>query len=227
MSAETSPEILDASVVVVYSAPTIQLREALTLFNGSSSLPDFRPPYNLSQVLAGDAALPIGMLQQIESMRSQKTIAIGPTTLEIHDKSESPIERVEQLAALLDALIAKLAPEANVLAIGANLEAAALVKDHVTGAALIGKKLLKPEPSYLPNGLNLLGGNVRLYLDDAEEIAFVVAIEPRFNDPKSQGVFFSVNASSSEQRVPTGEIAKHLLSEAWRVLTDVSEAVLL
>ncbi len=226
MTAETVLEILDASVVVVYSTPTIQPTEAATLFDGNTPLPHFRLPYNINQVLAVDAARPTGIMQQIESMRSQKTIAIAPTKLEIHDKSDSPIARVDQLAALLETLIAKLAPDTEVFAIGANLEATALVKGPVLGATLISNKLLMPQPSYLPKGLNLLGGSVRLHLNDDTGTTFLAAIEPRFNDPKSQEIFFSVNASSSEQRVPSGEIAKHLVSEAWRVLTDVAKAVL-
>jgi hypothetical protein len=77
----------------------------------------------------------------------------------------------------------------------------------------------------LPRGLDVDGGQLRLYLTRNDSAKHVLSLEPRLQDPSSRDIFVSCNTETTTTGVPTTEQLAQILQDGYDLLSHVVEAL--
>src|SRR5260221_3448792 len=215
-------EILDANIIAVLKTPLTRVSNIGTLFSGEEIAPLMRQPLDLSQGIVLDPAVggAVGT-NQVESMRSQKTVTFSPMRIEAHDRSGKEDLTETKLPELFSAVMRAL--EVDVQVVGSSIEAS--FRGQRPASAIIGEKVLLPNGPYVPEGMTLTGGSARLYLARGEPstATYTLAIEPRGQDVKTSEIWMSCNAQVFISEVPSVEQLYELLNDCVRTLWDVKQ----
>ena len=226
MSNDDGLEVLDANIVILPEEPLPQIGNVMSLFEGSELSSFMKKPLTANQGLNLDLALgaAVGTLQ-IESMKSQKIISISPVRIEVHDRSGDPdLEKAqipEMMVALVNALHIK-----RIKAIGANWEVVFKSREGVTASAAVAEKLLRQDTaSFLPQDMKLTGGTARLFLSGPSDVMYVLAIEPRLQNPQTDELWLTCNANLASPESLTIELLKDMFQQSFRLLFEVKESL--
>lgn len=219
-------EVLDANIVILPEEPLTQIGNALSLFEGSELSSFMKKPLTANQGLNLDLALgaAVGTLQ-IESMKSQKTISISPVRIEVHDRSgDLDLEKAqipEMMVALANALHIK-----RIKAIGANWEVVFKSREGVTASTAVAEKLLRQDTmSFLPQDMKLIGGAARVFLSGPSDVMYVLAIEPRLQNPQTDELWLTCNANLASPESLTIELLKDMFQQSFHLLFEVKESL--
>jgi hypothetical protein len=226
MSNDDGLEVLDANIVILPEEPLPQIGNVMSLFEGSELSSFMKKPLTANQGLNLDLALgaAVGTLQ-IESMKSQKIISISPVRIEVHDRSGDPdLEKAqipEMMVALVNALHIK-----RIKAIGANWEVVFKSREGVTASAAVAEKLLRQDTmSFLPQDMKLIGGAARVFLSGPSDVMYVLAIEPRLQNPQTDELWLTCNANLAGPESLTIELLKDMFRQSFRLLFEVKQSL--
>ncbi len=219
-------EVLDANIVILLEEPLTQTVNAVSLFEGRELASFMKKPLTVNQGLNLDLALGAAVgTYQVESMRSQKTISLSPVRIEVHDRSgETDVEKTkipETMFALADAL-----PIGLIKAIGANWEVTFKSLEGIPASTEIAKKLFREDTSFLPQKMNLIGGTARLLLsDDSGVVVYTLAIEPRGQNPTTEDLWMSCNATINNPEALSIEVLKAMFQQSYDLLFEVKKSL--
>jgi len=228
MSHDDGLEVLDANIVILPEEPLTQIGNVMSLFEGSELASFMKKPLTANQGLNLDLALgaAVGALQ-IESMKSQKTISISPVRIEVHDRSGNRDLESAQIPEMMFALANALHIE-RIKAIGANWEVMFKSLEGVTASAAVAEKLLRQDTtSFLPQDMKLIGGAARVFLSGPSDVVYVLAIEPRLQNPQTDELWLTCNANLTSPESLSIELLKDMFQQSFRLLFEVKESLFL
>ncbi len=225
MSNDDGLEVQDANIVILPEEPLTQIRNAMSLFEGSELAPFMRKPLTANQGLNFDLAqgAAVGTLQ-IESMRSQKTVSISPVRIEVHDRSGNRDLESAQIPETMFAL-ANALHIGPIKAIGANWEVVFKSREGVTASATVAEKLLRQDTSFLPPDMKLIGGAARVFLSGSSDVVYVLAIEPRLQNPQTDDLWLTCNANLTSPESYSIELLKDMFQQSYHLLFEVKESL--
>lgn len=218
-------EVLDANIVIILEEPLKQTANAIPLFEASELESLMRKPLTIHQALSLDVALgiPLGMYQ-IESMRSQKTISLSQSRIEVHDRSGEPdLEKAripETMVALTNALHVE-----HIKAIGANWEVIFKSAEGTPASTEIAEKLLRQDTSFLPQNMTPIGGGTRMFLSDPSGVMYTLVIEPRGQDALTEELWMSCNAHVVNHETVSIELLKEMFQQSHDLLFKVKKSL--
>jgi hypothetical protein len=218
-------EVFDANIVILPEKPLTSIVNAMSLFESGKLASLMRKPLTINQGLNLDLALGAAVAtHQIESMKSQKTISISQVRIEVHDRSgELDLEHgriPETMIALVNALHFE-----DSKAIGANWEVIIKLPEGTTASAEIAEKLLQQNTSFLPQNMRLVGGAARLFLSDPSGVEYTLAIEPRAQNPQTDELWMTCNASRTSPEALTIDLLKEMFQQSYHLLFEVKESL--
>jgi hypothetical protein len=225
-------EVLDTNIVALFQEPALQIPNLGAVFATDEFAPLLRPPLEISQALQIDAtntqlgaAVPAVTSFQIESMRSQKTLAVSPLRLEAHDRSGREEARDTKLPELFTAALRALG--GHVKAVGANFNITFKASDETTAASSIAKRVLTDRSDLVPDGMAVIGGSAHILVAVAAHpgVAYTLGIEPRGNDLGTNQVWMTCNANVVTSELPTNEQLYSLLDDCRRIVMHVKESI--
>jgi hypothetical protein len=180
-----------------------------------------RKPLTFGQGLSFDTTLGTTTgTYQIESMRSQKVIALAPLRIEVHDRSGEPDCEKAQIPETMVALANVLGIE-RVRAIGANWEIMFKLPGKISASAAISEKLLREDVSFFPPNMTSMGGAVRLFLADPSGV-YTLAIEPRGQIMQTDDVWMTCNLNVSYPESLSIELLKEMFQKSYHMLFQPS-----
>jgi hypothetical protein len=225
MSSDEIFEVLDANIVIIPEKPLPQTANPLSLFERSDLAMLMRKPLTIGQGINLDTTIGAvtGMLQ-IESMKSQKTVSLGPLRIEVHDRSgKIDLEgaKIPKTAVVLvDALSIK-----DIGAVGANWEIVFKSPEGISAGVAIAEKLLYQNTSFLPNNISPIGGGVRLFLSDDSGVMYTLAVEPRGQNVQTNDLWMSCNAHVANPENLSIGLLKDVFQQSYNLLLKVKESL--
>ncbi len=220
-------DVLDANMVVVLEELLTQseLAQVAALPESEDFSALVQPPLSYSQGLVLDplrgGAIPS---QNIESMRSQKTVSVSASRIEVHDRSGRLDPASDSVPATIHT-VARILGVERLKAVGANFELT--LKERADGSAAkdIAEGVLRADLDFLPAGTSLIGGGVRLFLAGEDKVTYTASIEPRFNDPATPLLFTAFNANVVISHMPEVQELSAIFQKGHRVLLDLMQAL--
>ncbi len=225
MSSDEIFEVLDANIVIIPEEPLPQTVNPLLLFEKSELAILMKKPLTVGQGINLDVTIgaATGTLQ-IESMKSQKTVSLGPLRVEVHDRSgNSDLERAKipkTAVVLADVLNIK-----RITAIGANWEVVFKSPEGISAAASVAEKLLHKNTSFLPPNITPVGGAVRMFLSDDSGVTYILVIEPRGQNAQTNDLWMSCNAQVANPESLSLELLKDVFQQSYGLLLKVKESL--
>lgn len=225
MSSDEVFEILDANIVIIPEKPLPQTVNPLLLFEGSGLAMLMRKPLTIGQGINLDLTIgaATGTLQ-IESMKSQKTVSLGPLRVEVHDRSgniDPEGAKIPKTAiVLVDALNIK-----DISAIGANWEVVFKSPEGISAAVAVTEKLLQQNHSFLPKNISPVGGAVRMFLSDDSGVMYTLVVEPRGQNVQTNDLFMSCNAHVANPESISLELLKEIFQQSYDLLLKVKASL--
>lgn len=213
-------ELLDKNIVVVPSQPVSQFGNVASLVETPELSRFVRSPISISQVLTLDAQRGAAPALQIESMRSQKTITLSPTRIEVHDLSGAPFAQDSDLPLTTVSLMHALALE-DVSAVGTNFQMVIELPEGKTAGREIVSRLLRDSNRFAPPGVPISGSGVHLFFGESEEPRYTIQIEPRANDLTTRNLWIAANCQVEVSQMPDVEELSNIFARAVGVMTQV------
>src|SRR5258706_8242390 len=140
-------EVLDASVVVLPTAPLTQLAHVSALFQTDELKSLMRTVAAAQSLQLDPASGNVAPVLSFESMRDQRVAHVGSNRIAVHDRSGNRDFDVEALVRILEYLAREM--EATVSAVGANYDVTFPVPGGKNAAQTIANALFKDRKSYL------------------------------------------------------------------------------
>lgn len=219
----TPLEVLDISIVALPAAPFPLPSNLRAVFEGETLRELIQGPLAYNQTLQIDPVTgAANLMNQAESMRSQKIVAVSPLRIELHDRSgEVNVERLRRLPEIMSAILTAFGFN-QLRAIGANYEMTYRVAEAEGSAAgAIARRVLPTPTDVVPESLQLAGAVTRLFLSDNEGRTYTVAVEPRFQDRATRDLFLSCNVELPIAHVPPVETIRAMFDTGYGVFQDI------
>ncbi|MCL4540839.1 MAG: hypothetical protein M1396_00620 [Chloroflexi bacterium] len=222
---DSEPEILDTNVVILLAEPSPRIPDIQRLLN-SGDLPHlFRPPHSYSQGIAVDLLRGPQIAHQFESMRSQKSISVTATRVEVHDHSSNiDFSKAELAQIALD--VAKALQLSRTQAVGATCTASFLAPGECTAATAIRNSFLRQPYSFLPEHVSLIGGGVRFFLAGKDNTTYTLVVEPRNQERTTREIWVSANVEIALNSLPEVDRITTLLRDAYEPISKLQTFVL-
>ena len=223
----TRLEVLDISIVALPAAPLSLPNNPRAVFESDALRELIQGPLGYNQVLQVDPATGAPSVgHQIESMRSQKTVVVGPLRIQVHDRSgELNRERI-RLPEIASAIFTAFGVD-QLKAIGANYEMTyRLAEAEGSAAGAIARQVLPAHPNVVPESLHLDGAATRVFLSDDMGRTYILAIEPRFNDRAARDLFLSCNVELATAHVPPSDALRELFDSGYGAFQGVEARLL-
>jgi len=217
-------EVLDANMVILPEEQLTQIANAMSLFERGELASFMRKPLTANQGLNLDLVLgaAVGTFQ-IESMRSQKTISLSPVRIEVHDRSGNQDLESAQIPETIVAL-AKALNIKRIKAIGANWDVIFKLQEGAIASKEIAEKFLQQDFSFLPQNMELIGGAARMFLSGPFGVVYTLGIEPRFQNPQTDELWMTCNASLTSPETLSIEMLKEMFQQSYNLIVKVHES---
>lgn len=225
MSSDEKFEVLDANIVIIPGETLLQTINPLLLFERNDLATLMRKPLTVGQGINMDMTIGAvtGMLQ-IESMKSQKTVSLGPLRVEVHDRSgNTDLEKAKipkTAVVLVDVLNIK-----RISAIGANWEVVFKSPGGISASAAIADRLLQQNTSFLPSNVSPVGGAARMFLSDDAGVIYTLVIEPRGQNVQTNELWMSCNAHIANPETLSVELLTDVFQQSYNLLLKVKESL--